>query len=139
MRPSNAPRASYAGRPTAIRHGIRPASRSPRIVSPTFPSRATASRCSTTANTATTHSATRSTCSRRRQAPLTSPSRRSKSILGGLKRARHDERNWRQFLVVEGALMAHVVVNKLVKKYGELQVVHGIDFEINDGEFVVLV
>jgi multiple sugar transport system ATP-binding protein len=35
--------------------------------------------------------------------------------------------------------MAHVVVEKLVKKYGELQVVHGIDFEINDGEFVVLV
>src|SRR4029079_16688104 len=35
--------------------------------------------------------------------------------------------------------MAHVVLNKLVKKYGELQVVHGIDFEINDGEFVVLV
>ena len=35
--------------------------------------------------------------------------------------------------------MAHVVVNQLVKKYGELQVVHGIDFDINDGEFVVLV
>ncbi len=35
--------------------------------------------------------------------------------------------------------MAHVVVKDLVKKYGELQVVHGIDFEINRGEFVVLV
>jgi multiple sugar transport system ATP-binding protein len=35
--------------------------------------------------------------------------------------------------------MAHVVVKKLIKKYGELQVVHGIDFEINNGEFVVLV
>ena len=35
--------------------------------------------------------------------------------------------------------MAHVVVKNLIKKYGELQVVHGIDFEINDGEFVVLV
>ena len=35
--------------------------------------------------------------------------------------------------------MAHVVVRQLVKKYGELQVVHGIDFEIGDGEFVVLV
>ena len=35
--------------------------------------------------------------------------------------------------------MAHVVVRDLVKKYGDLQVVHGIDFEISDGEFVVLV
>ena len=35
--------------------------------------------------------------------------------------------------------MAHVVIENLVKKYGDLQVVHGIDFEINDGEFVVLV
>ncbi|WP_421722956.1 ABC transporter ATP-binding protein [Bauldia sp.] len=35
--------------------------------------------------------------------------------------------------------MAQVVVKQLFKKYGELQVVHGIDFEINDGEFVVLV
>jgi multiple sugar transport system ATP-binding protein len=35
--------------------------------------------------------------------------------------------------------MAHVVVKNLIKKYGDLQVVHGIDFEINDGEFVVLV
>src|SRR4029079_3232995 len=35
--------------------------------------------------------------------------------------------------------MAHVVVKSLIKKYGELQVVHGVDFEINDGEFVVLV
>ncbi len=35
--------------------------------------------------------------------------------------------------------MAHVVVRDLVKKYGDLQVVHGIEFEIGDGEFVVLV
>jgi NitT/TauT family transport system ATP-binding protein len=35
--------------------------------------------------------------------------------------------------------MAHVVVNRLVKKYGELEVVHGIDFEIDAGEFLVLV
>ena len=35
--------------------------------------------------------------------------------------------------------MAHLVVRNLIKKYGDLQVVHGIDFEINDGEFVVLV
>ena len=35
--------------------------------------------------------------------------------------------------------MAHVAVKKLVKKYGALQVVHGVDFEIRDGEFVVLV
>jgi len=35
--------------------------------------------------------------------------------------------------------MPHVVVKDLVKKYGELQVVHGIRFEINRGEFVVLV
>ena len=35
--------------------------------------------------------------------------------------------------------MAQVSVRKLVKKYGQLQVVHGIDFEVADGEFVVLV
>jgi multiple sugar transport system ATP-binding protein len=35
--------------------------------------------------------------------------------------------------------MAHVVVSGLVKKYGDLQVVHGVDFEMGDGEFVVLV
>ncbi|WP_163266268.1 ABC transporter ATP-binding protein [Chelativorans alearense] len=35
--------------------------------------------------------------------------------------------------------MAHVVVSQLFKKYGELQVVHGVDFEIGDGEFMVLV
>jgi ABC-type sugar transport system ATPase subunit len=35
--------------------------------------------------------------------------------------------------------MAHVVVRDLFKKYGDLQVVHGINFEIADGEFVVLV
>src|SRR3954454_6948416 len=35
--------------------------------------------------------------------------------------------------------MAHVVVSRLIKKYGELEVVHGIDFEISDREFLVLV
>ena len=35
--------------------------------------------------------------------------------------------------------MAHVVVSRLTKKYGELEVVHGIDFEIGDREFLVLV
>ena len=35
--------------------------------------------------------------------------------------------------------MTHLAVRQLYKKYGELEVVHGIDFEIGDGEFVVLV
>jgi ABC-type sugar transport system ATPase subunit len=35
--------------------------------------------------------------------------------------------------------MAHVTVRDLFKKYGDMQVVHGINFEIADGEFVVLV
>jgi ABC-type sugar transport system ATPase subunit len=35
--------------------------------------------------------------------------------------------------------MAHVQVRQLFKRYGDLQVVHGISFEIADGEFVVLV
>ncbi len=35
--------------------------------------------------------------------------------------------------------MAHVAVRQLIKKYGSLQVVHGVNFEIRDGEFVVLV
>jgi multiple sugar transport system ATP-binding protein len=35
--------------------------------------------------------------------------------------------------------MAHVEVSGLVKKYGALEVVHGVDFNIGDGEFVVLV
>jgi ABC-type sugar transport system ATPase subunit len=35
--------------------------------------------------------------------------------------------------------MAHVVVKDLFKRFGELEVVHGIGFEIGDGEFVVLV
>jgi len=35
--------------------------------------------------------------------------------------------------------MAHVVIKDLIKKYGDLQVVHGINFEINNGEFLVLV
>jgi multiple sugar transport system ATP-binding protein len=35
--------------------------------------------------------------------------------------------------------MTHVVVRNLIKKYGELQVVHGINFDIRKGEFLVLV
>ncbi len=35
--------------------------------------------------------------------------------------------------------MTNVAIKNLFKKYGELQVVHGINFEIADGEFVVLV
>jgi len=35
--------------------------------------------------------------------------------------------------------MAEVSVRKLVKKYGNLEVVHGIDFDVGAGEFVVLV
>ncbi|MEL7528419.1 MAG: ATP-binding cassette domain-containing protein, partial [Pseudomonadota bacterium] len=35
--------------------------------------------------------------------------------------------------------MAKVNLRKVVKKYGALQVVHGIDLEIDDNEFVVLV
>jgi multiple sugar transport system ATP-binding protein len=35
--------------------------------------------------------------------------------------------------------MAQVSVRQLVKKYGQLEVVHGIDFEVGSGEFVVLV
>ena len=35
--------------------------------------------------------------------------------------------------------MAQVTVRQLVKKYGELEVVHGIDFDIGDREFCVLV
>ena len=35
--------------------------------------------------------------------------------------------------------MATVEFRKLIKKYGDLQVVHGIDLAIDDGEFIVLV
>ena len=35
--------------------------------------------------------------------------------------------------------MTHLAVRQLYKKYGELEVVHGVDFEIEDGEFMVLV
>ena len=35
--------------------------------------------------------------------------------------------------------MAQLSVRKLVKKFGQMEVVHGIDFEVEDGEFVVLV
>ena len=35
--------------------------------------------------------------------------------------------------------MAQVAVRSLVKRYGALEVVHGVDFEVGDGEFLVLV
>ncbi len=35
--------------------------------------------------------------------------------------------------------MAHVEIRQLVKKYGAMEVVHGVSFAIEDGEFVVLV
>ena len=35
--------------------------------------------------------------------------------------------------------MTEVTLTNVVKKYGKLQAVHGIDLAINDGEFVVLV
>ncbi|MDB5524285.1 MAG: sugar transporter [Rhizobium sp.] len=35
--------------------------------------------------------------------------------------------------------MAQVAVKQIVKKYGHLQVIHGVDIDIADGEFVVLV
>ncbi|SPF81508.1 ABC transporter ATP-binding protein [Pseudoprimorskyibacter insulae] len=35
--------------------------------------------------------------------------------------------------------MVNITINNLKKKYGEMQVVHGIDLDIADGEFVVLV
>ncbi|MGI9370646.1 MAG: ABC transporter ATP-binding protein [Ruegeria sp.] len=35
--------------------------------------------------------------------------------------------------------MTEVTLSKVVKKYGQLQAVHGIDLDIQDGEFVVLV
>ena len=35
--------------------------------------------------------------------------------------------------------MAGVTLNKVIKRYGDVQVIHGIDLEINDGEFCVFV
>ena len=35
--------------------------------------------------------------------------------------------------------MASVTIQKMIKKYGDLQVVHGVDLDIADGEFVVFV
>ena len=35
--------------------------------------------------------------------------------------------------------MAELVLNKVVKEFGSLRVIHGIDLQINDGEFVVFV
>jgi lactose/L-arabinose transport system ATP-binding protein len=36
-------------------------------------------------------------------------------------------------------LMSKVSLNNVIKKYGDVQVIHGIDLEINDGEFCVFV
>jgi lactose/L-arabinose transport system ATP-binding protein len=35
--------------------------------------------------------------------------------------------------------MSGVTLNKVIKKYGDVQVIHGIDLEIEDGEFCVFV
>ncbi len=35
--------------------------------------------------------------------------------------------------------MSGVTLNKVIKRYGEVQVIHGIDLEIEDGEFCVFV
>ena len=56
------------------------------------------------------------------------------SALAALDRRRADGRRG-EGLTIDGACGR----SDLVKKYGDLQVVHGIDFEINNGEFVVLV
>lgn len=34
--------------------------------------------------------------------------------------------------------MSGVTMKNVVKKYGDVQVIHGIDLEIDDGEFCVL-
>src|SRR3954454_19128563 len=67
--------------------------------------------------------------------PPISPSRPSSCTAGGWYEA---EFNY-DFREAETREMAHVVVSRLIKKYGELEVVHGIDFEIVDREFLVLV
>ena len=35
--------------------------------------------------------------------------------------------------------MSDVTLRKLVKRYGEVEVIHGVDLDISDGEFVVFV
>jgi len=35
--------------------------------------------------------------------------------------------------------MAGVTLDKVIKRYGDVQVIHGIDLEITDGEFCVFV
>ena len=35
--------------------------------------------------------------------------------------------------------MSGVTLNKVIKRYGDVQVIHGIDLEIKDGEFCVFV
>ena len=35
--------------------------------------------------------------------------------------------------------MAEVTLNKVVKRYGDVQVVHGVDLKVEDGEFCVFV
>ena len=34
--------------------------------------------------------------------------------------------------------MSGVTLNKVIKRYGDVQVIHGVDLEIEDGEFFVL-
>src|SRR5436190_24395643 len=68
--------------------------------------------------------------------PPGSPSLRSSCTAGGWCGAEVPKNDFRE---AERRKMAHVVVSRLVKKYGELEVVHGIDFEIGDREFLVLV
>src|SRR5438477_4539322 len=67
--------------------------------------------------------------------PPTSLSRPSSCIAGGS----YEPEVLNDFREAETSEMAHVVVSRLIKKYGELEVVHGIDFEIVDREFLVLV
>ena len=35
--------------------------------------------------------------------------------------------------------MANVILSKTIKKYGSIEVIHGIDLKIEDGEFCVFV
>ena len=35
--------------------------------------------------------------------------------------------------------MANVILSKTIKKYGSIEVIHGIDLKIKDGEFCVFV
>jgi len=44
-----------------------------------------------------------------------------------------------QLLETRTTTMAGVVMKNVIKKYGDVQVIHGIDLEIADGEFCVFV